>query len=218
MPRWITTLLFTLIVILIPPLLVLTNVFGILTPNWIAYQYSQPNFPPAFTFDAKSRLYNASESLEYVAGNRTYEQFKALGVYDERELSHMVDVRVVIANMRVFWAIGGIFVIVALVVLGRDQTTRRLAAQSLVRGAIVTIALFIGVGIFATVGFNQFFIFFHSLFFQGDSWLFNITDALIQFYPLPFWITTTMTLVGITVVQAILLGALGWWWERKIQK
>jgi len=218
MSRFITTLLVALIVIGIPPFLILANVFGILTPNWIAYQYSQPGFPPAFTFDAKARLYNASESLEFVAGNRTYEQFKALGVYDERELKHMVDVRVVIANLRVFWVANLLWLIAALVILGRRSATRALAAQSLVRGAGLTIAFFVGVGVFAAVGFNQFFIFFHSLFFEGDTWLFNVTDSLIQFYPLPFWITTTMVLVGITVVEAIIVGALGWWWQRQIQK
>lgn len=218
MAKWFSSLLVALIVIGIPPFLILANVFGILTPNWIAFQYSRPDFPPAFTFDAQSRLHNASESLEYVAGNRTYEQFKSLGVYDDRELKHMVDVRIVIANVRVFWVANLVWLVAALVILGRRPATRMLAAQALVRGAGLTLALFVALGVFAAVGFNQFFILFHKVFFEGDTWLFNVTDSLIQFYPLPFWITTTMTLVGVTVGEAIVVGAAGWWWKRQIQK
>ncbi|MBI5305826.1 MAG: TIGR01906 family membrane protein [Chloroflexi bacterium] len=218
MPRWLPNLLGLILVIGIPPFLILMNVFGILTPNWIAFQYSRPDFPPAFTFDAKSRLFNASESLEYVAGNRTHEQFKALGVYDEREIKHMVDVRVVIANVRVFWVADLLLLVAALVILGRAKATRALAASGLRDGAILTIALFIGLGAFAAVGFNQFFILFHKVFFEGDTWLFNVTDSLIQFYPLPFWIATTMTLVGVTVVEAVVIGAMGWWWGKKMSQ
>ena len=93
MPRWLANLLTLVIVIGIPIALILTNVFIFMTPNWLAYQYSQPDFPPSVRFTPQDRYRLASESIEYIRGNRTLEQFKALGVYDEREIKHMLDVR-----------------------------------------------------------------------------------------------------------------------------
>jgi hypothetical protein len=91
------------------------------------------------------------------------------------------------------------------------------AARGLLNGAILTIALFIAVGVFAAVGFQAFFTLFHRVFFAGDTWLFNYTDSLIQFYPLPFWFNTSLVLVGVTVVEAVGIGVVGWWWQRRMK-
>jgi len=69
-------------------------------------------------------------------------------------------------------------------------------------------------GLFAAVGFQTFFTLFHRVFFEGDSWLFNYTDSLIQFYPLPFWFETSLALIGLTVFEAMVVGWLGWRGKR----
>ena len=161
----------------------------------------------------------------------------------------MVDVRVLVDEVKVFLPIVTILALIALVLLsypslkgrgkgrvntGSNQTLtqppplrsasgaivslegRGSAPRSLLNGAILTIVLFIAVGIFASTGFDTFFTMFHHIFFTGDSWLFLYTDSLIQFYPLPFWFDTSITLVGLTIGEAIVVGAIGWWWERKV--
>jgi integral membrane protein (TIGR01906 family) len=70
-------------------------------------------------------------------------------------------------------------------------------------------------GIFAATGFETFFTLFHRIFFTGDTWLFNYTDSLIQFYPLEFWFNTSVTLVVTTMVEAGIIGAIGWWWSKR---
>ena len=212
MPRPLITLLTLVVTLSVPPMLILANVYALATPAWWTFQSSQPGFPESVRFSDADRRYNATESIEYVIGNRTYAQFKALGVYDDRELKHMVDVRVLIERTRVFYGIE-----LALVLLALFAVPRQMFAQSLWRGAILTIAFFAAAGIFAAVGFQTFFTLFHRLFFEGETWLFNYTDSLIQFYPLPFWFATSLTLIGATIGEAVIVGAMGWWWQRKLK-
>lgn len=215
MSRWLTNLLTLILTLGIPPFLVLSNIFIFMTPQWLEFQYSQPGFPKSVRFNDADRRYNAVESIEYVRGNRTFEQFKALGVYDEREIKHMVDVRVLTANARVFWIVDGVLLLVALGGLAARATTRAFAARGLLGGAVVTLVLFAALGVFAVVGFNAFFTLFHRVFFEGDTWLFNYTDSLIQFYPLPFWFNTSLVLVAVTIVEAVVVGVVGWWGWRE---
>lgn len=215
MPRSLSSLLTLLLVVGLPPFLVLSNIFVFLTPQYLDYEYGKPDFPKAERFDDKDRRYYASESIEYERGNRTLEQFKALGVYDDREVKHMVDVRVLIEKVTIFHAVDGVLLLVALVGLAARPTTRALAARGLLTGALLTVTLFGAIGAFAATGFNTLFTGFHRVFFEGDTWLFSYTDSLIQFYPLRFWFDTAIALVVLTLVEAIVVGAIGWAWGRR---
>ncbi len=218
MSRSLPALLSSALGVCILPFLILTNVFLVMTPNWLALQYAQPGFPKAERFSDADRFHFGGESIEYVAGNRTLAQFRALGVYEEREIKHMVDVRVLVDQVRVVWWLTGALIVIALIVLGRRAATQPLAARGLLTGALLTVALFALVGVFAAVGFQTFFTLFHRVFFEGDTWLFNYTDSLIQFYPLPFWFATSITLVLATLVEASIIGAVGYGWGKRQAK
>lgn len=212
MPRWLPNLLALIITVAVPVILILSNVLLFMNPAWLAFQYAQPGFPKAELFSDQDRLYFGSESIEYVRGNRTLEQFRALGVYQEREIKHMVDVRVLVDQVKIVLPITALLMIVALVLLTRS--TPIIAARALLNGALLTIALFVLIGLFAAIGFNTFFTLFHRIFFEGDTWLFNYTDSLIQFYPLPFWFATSIALVLATIVEAGTIGVIGWRWAE----
>jgi hypothetical protein len=137
-------LLFILI-IGIPPFLVLSAVHLFLSPNWIAFEYGRPDFPKAELFSDQARLYNATESLLYCTGNRTLAQFVGLDVYDDREIKHMTDVRLVIEKERVFYAVDVVLLLVSLVGLGWMKETRQSAAQGLFSGSVLTLVLFLGI-------------------------------------------------------------------------
>lgn len=214
MPKWFPNLLSFTIALAVPVVLILSNVLLFMNPAWLAFQYAQPNFPASVRFTPQDRLKFGSESVEYVRGNRTLEQFIALDVYDEREIKHMVDVRVLVDEVKIVLPVVALLAIIALIVLARQPGTRALAAHSLLNGARLTIGIFVAIGIFAAVGFQLFFTLFHRIFFEGDTWLFNYTDSLIQFYPTPFWFATSLALVALTIVEAIIIGAIGWWWEK----
>lgn len=216
MPRWLVNLFVAVLIIAIPPLLVLSNVFVFMTPQYLLFEYDKPDFPRADLFSDKDRRYYASESIEYIRGNRTFEQFKGLGVYNERELKHMIDVRVLVDASSRFLLVDGLIALAALVALAWTSSTRPLAARGLFRGAALTVVLLALVGLFAGAAFNTFFVYFHRVFFEGDTWLFLYTDSLIQFYPTRFWFDTALLLSGLTVVEALVLGAIGWAWTHII--
>ena len=213
MSRLLANLLALAITIGIPIALILANVFVFMNPAWLAYQYSQPDFPPSVRFTPQDRYHLASESIEYIRGNRTLDQFKALDVYDEREIKHMVDVRELVDKVKIVLPIIALLIVASLIVLAREKKNRALRARGLLNGAILTIGLFVVVGLFAATGFQTFFTLFHKVFFEGETWLFNYTDSLIQFYPLPFWFATSIALVAITIGEAIIVGLIGWRWR-----
>ena len=202
------------ITLCIPVALILTNVFLFMNPTWLAFQYSQPGFPPSVRFTPPDRYRLASESIEYVRGNRTLEHFKALGVYDDREIKHMVDVRELVDKVKIVLPLLLVLIVVLFIALTRAKENRALAARGLLKGAVLTVGVFVAVGLFAAVGFQTFFTLFHRVFFEGDTWLFNYTDSLIQFYPLPFWFATSIALVSVTICEAVIIGWVGWRWGR----
>lgn len=215
MPRSLANLLSRIITLAVPVVLILTNIFIFMNPTWLAYQYGKSDFPPSVRFTPEDRYRLASESIEYVRGNRTLEQFKALNVYDEREIKHMIDVRELVDKVKIVLPILALLIIASLVVLAREKTNRALAARGLLNGAILTVGFFVVLGLFAAVGFQTFFTLFHKIFFEGDTWLFNYTDSLIQFYPLPFWFGTSIALIALTIGEALIVGLIGWWWRKK---
>ena len=68
------------------------------------------------------------------------------------------------------------------------------------------------------LGFDGFFTRFHEMFFEGDSWRFSSTDTLIRIYPERFWEDVSQLAATITVVQAIVLAPLAWWWLRSAKR
>ena len=217
MPRWLANLLMVIFVVGMPPFIVLSNLNLFLTPQYLDFEYGKADFPKADRFDDQSRRYNASQSIEYERGNINFEQFQGLGVYNEREINHMVDVRVLIAQVNVFQLMDGVLLLVILASLTSAATNRPLAARGLFVGGLLSIALFVSVGLFAAMGFDTFFTDFHHVFFSGDTWLFNYSDSLIQFYPERFWFDTALYLAGLTIVEALIVGAIGWFWEKRLR-
>ncbi|HEU4745662.1 MAG TPA: DUF1461 domain-containing protein, partial [Anaerolineales bacterium] len=64
----------------------------------------------------------------------------------------------------------------------------------LMRGGWLMVGLAVTVGLIVVIGmvinpdvFWSFFAGFHSLFFEGDSWLFLYSDTLIRLFPIRFW-------------------------------
>jgi integral membrane protein (TIGR01906 family) len=107
-------------------------------------------------------------------------------LYNERELSHMRDVKVVAKNGLAIWNVC-LLVLVAFWVWSWRRNRLQAFRQGFRRGGWVTIGLVITIGFFAAVAFWQFFTLFHALFFEGDSWVFLYSDTLIRLFPIRFW-------------------------------
>ena len=195
-----THLLSWLVAILVPLALIGLGVRALLTPFFLQVEYNMPYFPAdTYGFTKADRLKWAPYALEYLVNDADISQLGDLKfedgtpLYGERELSHMEDVKGVTKGVLNAWYVS----LVSLAALGVwawfgkwEQAYR----QGLMRGGWLMVGLAVAIGVIVLVGivinpniFWNFFAWFHSLFFEGDSWLFLYSDTLIRLFPLRFW-------------------------------
>ena len=172
----------------------------LLSPLYYNIEYRMPYFPAdEFGFTQQDRLHWAPFAVTYLVnsadisylGDLQFEDGSPL--YNERELSHMADVKnVVTGALRVWYISLAALILLAILAWRMDWSSEYL--NGLRRGGIWMIGLAVALGLIAGVGitinpyvFWGFFEFFHSLFFTGDSWLFYFSDTLIRLFPIRFW-------------------------------
>jgi integral membrane protein (TIGR01906 family) len=194
------TILSLVVTLLVPLALIGLGLRVLLSPVFLQVEYNMPYFPPdEFGFTKADRLKWAPYALNYLTNTADisyladlkFEDGKPL--YNERELSHMNDVKRVTQGALKVWY-GSLVVLILLGVwawFGGWWDTYRLG---LMRGGWLMIGLAVTVGLIALVGilispdlFFSFFTGFHHLFFKGDSWLFLFSDTLIRLFPIRFW-------------------------------
>ena len=183
---WLTTLL-------TPIFLLGLGLRILLTPIFYNIEYRLPWFPPdSYGFTMEDRLHWTPYAVNYLLnnadisflGNLKFEDGSPL--FNERELSHMHDVKGVTKGALRVWYIA----VVLLVGLGAWAwfgNWWQAYRQGLVRGGWLMIGLVVLIGLFGAIAFWQFFTLFHELFFKGDSWLFLYSDTLIRLFPIQFW-------------------------------
>lgn len=203
------------ITILMPYVLTIGSLYVFMTPQFIRWQYAQPNFPPAQLFTPEARAYNAIQTVRYTRGEISEQALRELGVYNDREIKHLIDVYNVSAPLFTLHLLALGVVGIALYVLLRGRGTAQYAARGLFYGGIWTFIFIGAIGLFSLLAFDQFFVAFHRVFFAGDTWLFNYTDSLIQFYPVEFWMTAAYGIALFVLLGAILMTALGGWLMRR---
>ena len=214
MNKTLSTLLSFLVTLIIPIFLLMLGVRILLTPAFPEVEYRMPNFPEdSYGFTQAERLQWSKISIEYLVNNEgpeflgdlTFENGNPL--YIEREVSHMVDVKVLVKfGLRLWlWATGLLVGLGVWAKFGQWWQTYLLGAK---RGGWLTLILVTVLGIIASINFWAFFEQFHHLFFEGDTWIFYYSDTLIRLFPMRFW-QDAFLMEGIIVVGGGLALALG---------
>jgi len=145
----------------------------------------------------------------------------AIPVFSEREATHMVDVKRLMARTwDAGWAAFGYiaaFAALTAVALWRRRGPRAapLARMAAAAGGAVA-ALVAALAIVAVSGFDEAFRQFHLLFFTNDLWQLTRADALIQLFPQRFFFDTTLLIGASILIPAALIGALGWLLQRRL--
>lgn len=172
----------------------------LLTPLYYTIEYNMPYFPAdEYGFTKADRMEWAPYAVEYLVnsadisylGDLKFEDGAPL--YGERELSHMEDVKSVVQGSLAIWYIA-LAILLVLVVLAWNENWLPEYLAGLHRGGWWMIGLAVTLGFIAGTGillnpdiFWAFFSWFHSIFFEGDSWLFYYSDTLIRLFPIRFW-------------------------------
>lgn len=189
----LTKLLSTLTTLLTPISLLGLGLRILLTPLFYNIEYRLPWFPPdTYGFSQEDRLHWAPYAIDYLLNNAdisylgdlTFENGEPL--YNERELSHMRDVKVVTQGALKFWY-ATVVLTIGLGVWARYGGWWQAFRAGLRRGGWLMIGLVVVIGLFGAIAFWQLFTLFHALFFEGETWLFEFSDTLIRLFPMQFW-------------------------------
>jgi integral membrane protein (TIGR01906 family) len=177
-----------------------------------------PNFPvDTYGFNLQDRLQWANISLDYLLNNSDFsylanQKFSdGTPIYNDRELSHMVDVKGLVQSMLKYWLVG-LAVMVAIWILSWKTGWWHKIRRALSIGGWLTIGLIIFILGFLSSNFYALFTDFHELFFTGNSWVFLYSDTLIRLFPMRFW-EDSFIYIGIFCILSG--GAMGWFLRRK---
>jgi len=203
------------ITITLPFVLIMFSVRVLFTPLFLSFEYNFPGFPEdSYGFTTEQRMQWGSESINYLFDRSNSSSLSELkfedgsSIYNDREISHMVDVKVLLnQTLNIFYIILGAYFLI-FVFLFKKKSLKFLL-QGISSGGWLTIGLigFIIAGI--AISFDQLFTLFHKLFFTGDTWLFNYSDTLIRLFPMRLWQDAFIMMGAITLIIAIICVVLG---------
>jgi len=207
------------VTLLVPIALIGLGLRVLLTPLFLQVEYNMPYFPPdEFGFTKADRLKWAPYALNYLTNSAGISYLADLKfddgkpLYNERELSHMDDVKRVTQGALKVW-----YISLAILLLlgfwawfGNWWSAYRLG---LMRGGWLMVGLAVVIGAIVVIGiavdpnvFWNFFAGFHSLFFTGNSWMFLFSDTLIRLFPIRFWQDAFLWAAAIALGGGIALG------------
>jgi integral membrane protein (TIGR01906 family) len=216
-------LLHGLIVLALPMALLVADI-RIATGHWfVRWEYSKADFPPdPYGLTPAERTHLAEVCVDYLATGADIALLADLRLpdgapaFNARELRHMADVQVVYRQLMIAGLAAALIVVAGSVALGVCGASQRIPA-ALFGGSLLTLALLGLVGATMLLTWDQFFTTFHRIFFEGETWLFPISDTLIRLFPIRFWMDVALVIVTPLAAEALLIGAASWAWMRSNQ-
>lgn len=183
-------------------ILILTGVRLLLTDSFVRFEYNQKNFPAdTYGMTKEQRLRYAPITLEFLLngadasflGDLRFDDGSVM--FNERELSHMVDVQVLTQLFLKIWYICLLLLAGIGVWAWRAHWLDQFKGM-LSFGGIFTLGVLGALILLLLLSFDVVFVGFHRIFFEGDSWLFLYSDTLIRLFPEKFW-QDAFILVGV---------------------
>lgn len=217
--RFLCILRSTLIVLIVPLLLVTTNVRLVADSPYL-YSYGFQKYGiESVTGIEMGQLELAGEKIrDYFSNDQDYlvidierQGQKIKNLYNQREILHMKDVKNLIQLIYSI-QIWSLLLFITLILIG--FLSKRLRKFSNVIDPIswgggLTLGIAAVVGILSLFGFQRLFLFFHLVSFDNDLWILDPTrDYLIMMFPQGFFFDATVFIVVLTLGQALLLWVL----------
>ncbi|HEM61930.1 MAG TPA: TIGR01906 family membrane protein [Chloroflexi bacterium] len=211
----------TVLIVCLPLFLALTSLLPLITPLFLRIQYARPDVPPSSRFSPEERLAFAAAAAHYLISTEDIDYLGDLRTQDgqplfnERELTHMVDVKVLLAKALRLDLFLGTLMAASLGLLLGVRELRDMAPVYLFAAALVAPSLALASLVIVPLQFQWFFVKFHHLFFEGESWLFPRTDTLIQLFPEQFWFNALQTWLLLVIATSSALAAGSYLWMRR---
>ena len=178
------------------------SILPFLSPPWVSFEQGRAQ-AQAWTGFSNAELQTATGAIlsDLVFGPPAFDiEVNGAAVLNERERSHMRDVRGVFAGFFALALVAGIVLVAGFLGarrLGHSERAWR-AIRNGARGLAVGVVV---AGVVAAVAFDALFELFHRMFFPGGTYLFDpATDRLVQLFPFAFWSETTMAVGAVILV------------------
>jgi integral membrane protein (TIGR01906 family) len=182
-----------LITFLTPFVILMISVRILITPIFAKIEYNLPGFPEdPYGFALEDRLQWSEPSIRYLVNNEDIDYLEDLTfddgepIFNDRELSHMEDVKGVVTGMRVTLAIFLIVLVICVWVLFK-KGRRDFIFLAFYMGGWGLFGLIAAILLLVAISFNQLFTWFHKIFFSDGTWQFYTSDTLIRLFPMRFW-------------------------------
>lgn len=198
-----------------PYVLIMLSIRILFTPLFLVFEYNLPGFPvDTYGFSIEERLKWGSLSIEYLFNDHEPTFLEELRfedgtpIYNEREISHMVDVKVLLdQTLNIFYILLLVYLFVIIWFIYKKQSHHLWNAFH--KGGWITLGIIASILFAVVVSFNALFTAFHKVFFVGDTWLFRYSDTLIRLFPMRLWQDAFIFMGIITVVIALFFALYG---------
>jgi integral membrane protein (TIGR01906 family) len=214
--KWFRPLALAALTLAVIVFLLITAILVPINPLFLEAEYNAHSFPPdTYGFTTQERLQWSKIAVQYLLndqggsflGDLTFADGSP--VYNERELSHMLDVKNLVQSALLVWSVL-LILLVTTWFLARRSKGLPGWYQSLSRGGWILAGLVVAILLTVAISFNELFTVFHRIFFQGDSWLFLFSDTLIRLFPIRFWQDAFILVGVIALVTGLGSGYAGW--------
>ncbi len=212
-----------LVVLAIPFMLTLGTVRLLISwdsPSYPEFEYGRIA-PDPFGFTMEERQQFAEATLDYMQRPEAapdaihlLEDLRLPGtdqsLYNEREIGHMLDVKLVADSFKTILWILILVVFGGLILLFAWPESRGLGAKTIKQGGLLTVIIVVAVMVFMGVAWGIAFTLFHNLFFSSGTWTFLYSDSLIRLFPEQFWFDFGMLWTGMILLGGIILALTGY--------
>jgi len=212
-----------LVVIAIPFFLGLGGIRALISWNNPTYpEWEYARIPPdQFGFTLEERLELAQATLAYMQRSEPADQvidmLEALRLpgtdrplYNESEISHMLDVKRVADGIRQIVWLAGVIVFVGLLFLLIRPETRLMGYKAIFHGGLLTTIILVAIAAFIGLAWNSFFVQFHELLFPPGTWTFSHSDSLIRLFPEQFWFDAGIIMSVSPLIGGVITAVIGY--------
>jgi integral membrane protein (TIGR01906 family) len=179
-------------------LIISVSIVPFLTSAWVDFEQDRAQ-AQAWTGYSTEAMRTATGAIlqDLITGPPDFDvEVAGAPVLEERERTHMRDVRSVFLVLLRLAVVAGVILLVA----GLRVQDRGRLWRAVRRGATVLAVGVVALGAVALVAFDSLFETFHEVFFPAGSYTFDPrTDRLVQLFPFQFWQETAIV-VGIVVI------------------
>lgn len=199
-----------LFVVSLPLVLALANLYFFISPSFVESQYRQLGVPQVDQL-SEEETFNAMRTvLNYLRSGQSIEALENPkggqgGLFDQKEVSHLMDVKNLISRAFASQKLASLIMGVSILVILAEKGARKRFAHYLLWSSGATLAVIGLLLLLAYLDFDWLFTQFHLIFFEGDSWLFNSSETIIQLFFPRFWANTATKFILAVLVEAALV-------------